>query len=72
MPMETVQQVKDRVLGRSDQDYYVNYLANHKQHIARSKAKAKRYHEVNQFIRDHPILWKLGFRPARPKRRRAA
>lgn len=72
MPMETVQQVKDRVLGRSDQDYYVNYLANHKEHIARSKAKAARYREVSQFIRDHPILWKLGIRPAKRIRKKSA
>lgn len=70
--MQTVQEVIDRVNGREDQDYFVNLLANHKGHIARSKAKAARYHEVNRFMIEHPILWKLGARPARPKRRRIA
>lgn len=70
--MQTVQQVKDRVRGRTDQDFYVNFLAQHPAHIARSKAKAARYHQVNRFIRDHPILWRLGFRPAKPKRRKTA
>ena len=55
-----------------DQDYFVNYLANHKGHIARSKAKAARYQEVNQFMRQHPILWKLGARPERPKKKKAS
>lgn len=70
--IQTVSQVKDRVAGREDQDYYVNLLANHKGHIARSKAKAARYYEVNRFKLEHPILWKLGARPARPKKKKRA
>lgn len=66
--METVRDVKDRVSGRTDQDYYVNLLAHHPGHLARSKAKAERYRQVVRYARDHPVLWKLGFRPARPKR----
>ena len=59
-------------VSTEDQDYFVNYLANHKGHIARSKAKAARYQEVNQFMLQHPILWKLGARPARPKKKKAS
>ena len=70
--MNAVQQVKDRVQGRTDQDFYVNFLAKHPAHIARSKAKAARYRQVNSFIREHPILWKLGVRPPKPRRKRAA
>lgn len=66
--MTTVQEIKDKVSGREDQDYYVNLLANHKEHIARSKAKAARYYEVNRFRLEHPILWKMGARPKRKKR----
>lgn len=70
--MTTAYEIKDRVSGRVDQDYYVNLLAHHKGHIARSKAKAAWYHEVNKFKAEHPILWKLGARPARKKKRKAA
>ena len=59
-------------VSTEDQDFYVNYLATHKGHIARSKAKAARYHEVNNFMFKHPILWKLGARPARPKKKKAS
>lgn len=66
--MQTVQQVKERVGGRTDDDYYVRFLASHKGHIARSRAKAAWYHEVNRFRVEHPILWKLGARPKRRKK----
>lgn len=65
--MNAVQQAKSRVQDRIGQDYYVNLVNSHPGHIARSKAKAARYHELCQFRAKHPILWKLGARPRQKK-----